>query len=111
MLTILNYIDGQHVAAISGKTLEKIEPATGRVLAHVADSDGHDVEQAVQAAWRAFPSWSRTSLAERSRLLQAIAQRIETDLEPLALAESADTGKPLRLARLVDIPRAASNFR
>src|SRR5262249_29736671 len=66
---------------------------------------------AVHAAAAAFPAWSRTPAAERSRLLLEIARRIEADLEPLARAECTDTGKPLRLARTVDIPRAASNFR
>jgi aminomuconate-semialdehyde/2-hydroxymuconate-6-semialdehyde dehydrogenase len=111
MLTIPNYIDGCHCTAVSGQTLDKVEPATGKALAQVADSDARDVDQAVQAASRAFPAWSRTPVVERSRLLQAIAQRIEENLERLAHAESADTGKPLRLARSVDIPRAASNFR
>src|SRR5262249_23995992 len=64
-----------------------------------------------QAALDAFPRWSRTPVAERSRLLLDIAQRIDANLDRLAHAESVDTGKPLRLARTVDIPRAASNFR
>ena len=111
MLTIRNFIAGRFVEADSGAWLDKIEPATGQVVARVPDSDGRDVEQAVQAALRAFPRWSGTPAAERSRLLQAVAGRIEDNLERLALAECLDTGKPLRLARTVDIPRAASNFR
>ena len=63
------------------------------------------------AAERAFPEWSRTPAAERSRILLRIADLIERDLEKLARAESVDTGKPLSLARSLDIPRAASNFR
>ncbi|MCI0461747.1 MAG: aldehyde dehydrogenase [Gemmataceae bacterium] len=111
MRTINNFIAGRHVEPQSGRYLDKIDPATGAVLAHVADSDTRDIEAAVQAAADAFPAWSRTPVAERSRLLLDIAQRIEAELEDLARAESADTGKPLRLARAVDIPRAASNFR
>jgi aminomuconate-semialdehyde/2-hydroxymuconate-6-semialdehyde dehydrogenase len=111
MFTIPNYIDGQHVAPLSGQTFDKIDPATGRVIAKVPDSDARDVERAVQAAARAFPHWSRTPAAERSRLLLALAQKIEDNLDRLARAECVDTGKPLRLARMVDIPRAASNFR
>jgi aminomuconate-semialdehyde/2-hydroxymuconate-6-semialdehyde dehydrogenase len=111
MLQIPDFINGRHVAPQSGQYLDNIEPATGRVYSQVADSDGRDVEAAVQAATVAFPAWARTPVAERSRLLLDIAQRIEAKLERLAHAESVDTGKPLRLARVVDIPRAASNFR
>jgi aminomuconate-semialdehyde/2-hydroxymuconate-6-semialdehyde dehydrogenase len=111
MLTILNYINGRHTGASSEERLHKIDPATGERIATLPDSDGRDVEQAVQAARAAFPAWSRTPSAERSRLLLALAQRIEERKEELALAETADTGKPLRLARGVDIPRAAANFR
>lgn len=111
MLPINNFIDNRHVAPASGQYLPNNEPATGDVYSLVADSDARDVEQAVQAAARAFPGWSRTPVAERSRLLLDIARRIEDNLDRLARAESIDTGKPLRLARSVDIPRAASNFR
>jgi aminomuconate-semialdehyde/2-hydroxymuconate-6-semialdehyde dehydrogenase len=111
MLRIPNFIDGRHVEPASGQYLDNIEPATGKVYSQVADSDGRDVELAVQAAVRAFPGWSRTPAAERSRILLDVARRIEADLERLARAESVDSGKPLRLARAVDIPRAASNFR
>jgi aminomuconate-semialdehyde/2-hydroxymuconate-6-semialdehyde dehydrogenase len=110
MLAIRNFTNGRHVDAVSGQAFDKIDPATGAVIARVPDSDARDIEQAVQAAARAFPSWSRTPVAERSRLLLAIAERIEQDLERQAHAECVDTGKPLRLARAVDIPRAASNF-
>jgi aminomuconate-semialdehyde/2-hydroxymuconate-6-semialdehyde dehydrogenase len=111
MLRIPNFIDGRHVEPASGQYLDNTEPATGKVYSQVADSDGRDVDLAVQAAVRAFPGWSRTPAAERSRILLDVAQRIEADLERLARAESVDSGKPLRLARAVDIPRAASNFR
>jgi aminomuconate-semialdehyde/2-hydroxymuconate-6-semialdehyde dehydrogenase len=111
MLTITNFIDGKHVDAVSGQAFDKIDPATGQAAARVPDSDGRDVDLAVEAALRAFPRWSRTPAAERSRLLLAVAERIEANLERLAEAECADTGKPLRLARTIDIPRAASNFR
>jgi aminomuconate-semialdehyde/2-hydroxymuconate-6-semialdehyde dehydrogenase len=111
MFAIPHFIDGRHVAPVSGQYLDNVEPATGRVYSQVADGDGRDVEQAVAAAARAFPAWSRTPAAERSRLLLDVAARIEVNLERLAHAESVDTGKPLRLARTVDIPRAAANFR
>ena len=110
-IQIQNFIDGQFVPPIGGKYLENIEPATGKPYSLVPDSDSRDVEAAVAAAERAFPAWSRTSAAERSRLLLRIAELIERDLEKFARAESVDTGKPLSLARSLDIPRASSNFR
>ncbi|PZR73436.1 MAG: 2-hydroxymuconic semialdehyde dehydrogenase, partial [Chthoniobacterales bacterium] len=108
---IRNFIDGQFVAPASGKYLDNIEPATGKPYSQVADSDARDVESAVAAAEKAFPSWSRTSAADRSAILLRIADLIERDLEKFARAESIDTGKPVSLARSLDIPRAASNFR
>ena len=108
---IRNFIDGEFIPPISGKYLENIEPATGKPYSEVADSDSGDVDLAVAAAEKAFPAWSRTPAAERSRLLLRIADLIERDLEKFARAESVDTGKPLSLARSLDIPRAASNFR
>jgi aminomuconate-semialdehyde/2-hydroxymuconate-6-semialdehyde dehydrogenase len=111
MLHITNFIAGRHVEPASGQYLDNVEPATGQVYSRVADSDGRDVDEAVRAAARAFPGWSRTPAAERSRLLLAVADRIEANLERLAQAEAVDTGKPIRLARAVDIPRAGANFR
>ncbi len=108
---IQNFIDGQFVAPIGGKYLDNIEPATGKPYSLVPDSDSRDVEAAVVAAERAFPAWAGTSAAERSRLLLRIAELIDRDLEKFARAESIDTGKPLALARSLDIPRASSNFR
>ena len=108
---ILNFIGGELVEPIGGKYLDNIEPATGKPYSLVPDSDPRDVEAAVAAAEKAFPAWSQTSAAERSRLLLRIADLIERDLEKLARAESIDTGKPISLARSLDIPRAASNFR
>jgi aminomuconate-semialdehyde/2-hydroxymuconate-6-semialdehyde dehydrogenase len=111
MTRILNFIDGQFVEPVGGKYLDNIEPATGKPYSHVADSDARDVELAVAAAENAFPAWSRTPAADRSLLLLRIADLIERDLEKFARAESIDTGKPVSLARSLDIPRAASNFR
>jgi aminomuconate-semialdehyde/2-hydroxymuconate-6-semialdehyde dehydrogenase len=108
---IRNFIDGQFVEPVARKYLDNIEPATGKPYSQVAASDGRDVELAVAAAEKAFADWSRTPAAERSKILLHIADLIERDLEKLARAESIDTGKPLSLARSLDIPRAASNFR
>jgi aminomuconate-semialdehyde/2-hydroxymuconate-6-semialdehyde dehydrogenase len=106
-----NFIGGQFVEPIGGKYLDNIEPATGNPYSQVADSDARDVDLAVTAAEKVFPDWSGTPAAERSRFLLRIVDLIERDLEKLARAESIDTGKPLSLARSLDIPRAASNFR
>src|SRR6476469_6014368 len=108
---IRNFIDGQFVEPAAGNYLDNIEPATGKPYSLVPDSDARDVELAVTAAEKAFAGWSKTPAAERSRLLLRIADLIERDLDKLARAESIDTGKPLSLARSLDIPRAASNFR
>ncbi len=108
---IQNFIDGRFVEPVGGKYIDNIEPATGKPYSVVAESDSRDVALAVSAAEKAFATWSRTSASERSRFLLCIADFIERDLEKLALAESIDTGKPLALARSLDIPRAASNFR
>ena len=108
---IRNFIAGQFVDPVTGKYLDNIEPATGSPYSLVPDSDERDVELAVAAAEKAFAGWSKTSATDRSRLLLRIADLIERDLEKLARAESVDTGKPLSLARSLDIPRAASNFR
>ena len=110
-IKIRNFIDGEFVEPLGGKYLDNTEPATGKPYALVPDSEARDVELAVTAAERAFPTWSKTSAADRSRILLRIADLIERDLEKLARAESIDTGKPLSLARSLDIPRAASNFR
>src|SRR3954464_6861992 len=110
-IKIRNFIDGQFVEPSSASYLDNIEPATGKPYAQVPDSDARDVESAVVAAEKAFSAWSKTPAADRSRLLLRIADLIERDLEKLARAESIDTGKPLSLARSLDIPRAASNFR
>src|SRR6267378_912913 len=103
MQDVLNTIDGRQVGAISGEWLDDVDPAVGETYAR-------DVERAVAAAVRAFPSWSRTPAADRSRALRRLARLIERDLEKLARAESVDSGKPLSAARSIDIPRAMQNF-
>jgi aminomuconate-semialdehyde/2-hydroxymuconate-6-semialdehyde dehydrogenase len=108
---IHNFIDGQFVEPRASKYLDNIEPATGKPYSQVPDSDSGDVELAVAAAEKAFVGWSHTPAAERSRILLRIADLIDRDLEKFARAESVDTGKPLSLARSLDIPRASSNFR
>lgn len=106
-----NFIAGEFTPPVTGEYLENFEPATGEVLNLVADSDERDIAAAVDAAEGAFPSWAATPAEERSRLLLRIAELLEQQLEEFALAESRDTGKPLWLARTLDIPRAVRNFR
>ncbi len=109
-LQIRNFIDGKFVEPAGGKYLDNIEPATGKPYSQVPDSDARDVELAVAAAEKAFADWSRTPAADRSRILLRIADLIERDLAKLARAESIDTGKPLSLARSLDIPRKHGAF-
>ena len=90
--------------------IDVYEPATGKVYAQVPDSTRKDLDAAVQAAGKAFPTWSRTSTQERAQHLRRIACEIEKKSDLLAQAESKDTGKPLSLAKKMDIPRAAQNF-
>lgn len=110
MQHIKNYINGELTEPISKSYLDNYCPATGKVYSHLPDSDGHDVEYAYQAAKAAFKSWSITPKDVRSKYLLKIAELIEKNLDKLALAESLDNGKPLKLAKTVDIPRAAANF-
>ena len=110
-LAFANCIDGGTCAASNGATLDVFEPATGRAYATVPDSSASDVDRAVASAKRAFPSWRATPAVERARLMNRLADLIESRLDELAAAESRDTGKPITLARTVDIPRAVSNLR
>lgn len=111
MRELTNFINGRFVPPSSGAWLQNIEPATGSAIGRIADSGPADIAAAVDAALAAFPAWSATPVERRERLLHRIADLIERDAEALARAESIDTGKPLRLARQMDIPRAAANFR
>lgn len=110
-MNIENYIGGELVRPASGLYLDNFEPATGAVYSQIPDSDDRDVNLAADAARSAFPAWSRTPAEERFALIMKLVALIDRDLEELAHAESKDNGKPVSLARTVDIPRAASNFR
>lgn len=110
MEKILNFINGELLPARSGQFIDNIEPATGKVYSTIADSGSDDVAEAVNAASLAFPKWSSLHANERYSVLQRIADLIYLDTEKLAHAESVDTGKPLTLARRMDIPRAAANM-
>lgn len=110
-LLVLNYIDGQFVEAHSRARIPTYNPATGKPYGELPDSDEKDIDNAVQAAKRAFKSWSTTPAAQRSRVLLALADLVEARLEEFAIAESQDQGKPVSLARSVDIPRVIANLR
>lgn len=111
MLQIENYIGGELVQPASAEYLDNVNPATGEVYSLAPDSDDRDVHLAVEAAKSAFPAWSTTSPEARHDILMRLVALIERDLESLAEAESIDNGKPISLARAVDIPRAISNFK
>ena len=111
MTTIQNYINGQYINPMQDNWLDNFNPATGEVYGKLPNSSKADVENAYKAAKAAFPSWSQTTLEERSRILIRISELLESNLQRLAEAESKDNGKPITLAKEVDIPRAASNFR
>ncbi|MCS6818684.1 MAG: aldehyde dehydrogenase [Chitinophagales bacterium] len=111
MIKVQNYIDGKFCEAQNGKTLDIVEPATGNIFGTMPDSGSEDVDRAVQAGKRAFKEWKNISGEKRMDYLMKIAEGIERHFEEFAKMESQDTGKPLSLARKVDIPRAIANFR
>lgn len=110
-LRLQNFI-GNQFSAYSGieQWIESLNPSSGDVLAHVPRSTPTDVERAVDAAARAFPTWSQTSRSERSNFLQQIAAILSENKELFAVWESIDQGKTLSRAR-VEVDRAISNFR
>jgi aminomuconate-semialdehyde/2-hydroxymuconate-6-semialdehyde dehydrogenase len=106
-----HWIDGQASDPASGRWRDVFDPATGAVFAQVAEGDAADVDRAVAAAQRALPAWAGLPTFERARWLERLADALESALEDAAHAESRDGGKPIRLARSVEIPRAVSNLR
>src|SRR6202045_359275 len=99
-------INGQWVEAASGKTFPTYNPATGEVLAQVAEGDREDIERAVKAARKAFDNgpWRQLTAAERARLIWKLADLIEAHTEELGYLESLDNGKPLAVAKAADVP-------
>ncbi len=106
-----NYIGGQWVAPKSGQYMKNISPVTGEVVCEVARSNAADIEAALDAAHAARRKWAATSAAERSNMLNKIADRIEANLPAIALAETWDNGKPLRETMAADLPLAVDHFR
>ncbi|MFL3660376.1 MAG: aldehyde dehydrogenase [Polaribacter sp.] len=109
-MNIKNYINGEFVNPIENNWMPNYNPSNGKVSGQIPNSTKEDVEKAYEAAEKAFPKWSNTTLEERSKILSNIATLILERLDLLAVAESKDNGKPVSLAKEVDIPRAASNF-
>ena len=106
-----NFIGGDWVAPVEGQYFENPSPVTGEVFCEVARSTAADVELALDAAHSAAASWNRTSVTERSLLLNRIADRIEENLEMLAVAETWENGKPVRETLAADLPLAVDHFR
>ena len=109
-MKIKNYINGEYVNPISNNWIENYNPSIGEVYGQLPDSNSQDVETAYKAAETAFQSWSETTLDERSQILSKIAKLIIEKLPELALAEAKDNGKPVHVAKSIDIPRASANF-
>lgn len=106
-----NYIGGDWVKPVNGRYMDNISPVNGQVFCQVARSDSADIELALDAAHAAFASWGRTSATERSNILLKIADRMEQNLEALAVAETWDNGKAVRETLAADIPLAIDHFR
>jgi aldehyde dehydrogenase len=106
-----NFIDGKWVAPRSGKYFDNASPVTGQVVCKIARSDAQDIEAALDAAHAAKDAWGRTSVVERAIILNRIADRMEANLEKLAIAETWDNGKPIRETRAADLPLAIDHFR
>ncbi len=106
-----NYIGGQWRAPRDGRYIDIVDPAVGAAFGQCPDSDAADIDDAATAAREAFAKWSATPAADRAQHLHRIADRIEERLDEFAAAESRDSGKPVALARSLDIPRAIANLR
>jgi aldehyde dehydrogenase len=106
-----NFIGGKWVAPVKGGYFDNLSPTTGQVICQIARSHGEDVELALDAAHAAADTWGRTAVAERARMLNRVADRIEEYLPFLAAVETYDNGKPIRETNLADLPLAVDHFR
>ncbi len=106
-----HWIDGKPAMPANGQWLDVFDPATRAVASQVADGDARDVDAAVQAAQAAFPAWSSLPNSARARWMERLADALEARNDEFAHAEAVDAGKPLALARDIEIPRAVSNLR
>ncbi len=106
-----NWIGGEWVPPIKGQYFENISPVTGKPFCEVARGTAEDIELALDAAHKAAPAWGKTSVAERALILNRIADRMEENLEMLAVADTWDNGKPIRETLAADLPLAIDHFR
>ncbi len=106
-----NFIGGEFVAPARGQTFTNLTPITGQELCEIPRSTAEDVERALDAAHAAAPAWGKRSVAERSGILHKIADRLEANLERIALAETLDNGKPIRESLAADLPLAIDHLR
>ena len=106
-----HWIGGEFVAPAQGRYFDNPTPVTGQTFCEIARGTAEDVEKALDAAHAAAPAWGRTSAAERGTILNRIADRMEANLEALAVAETWENGKPIRESLAADIPLAIDHFR
>ena len=106
-----NYIGGEWVAPVKRQYFENITPVTGDTICEIPRSTAEDIELALDAAHKAAPAWGKTSTTERSNILLKIADRIEQNIEMLAVAETWDNGKAVRETINADLPLAVDHFR
>ncbi len=106
-----HWIGGEYVAPSSGQYFENVSPVNGKVFTEIARGNADDIEKALDAAHAAAPAWGKTSVAERANILNKIADRIEENLEMLAVGETWDNGKPVRETLAADLPLAVDHFR
>eukprot|EP00128_Syssomonas_multiformis_P003465 Colp12_sorted_trinity150504_noHs@10160 len=109
--TLANFINGEFVEPSTNAYIDDVNPATNIIVARVPRSNEDDVNKATAAAKAAFPAWSKLPINERAKYLQAMAAKIEERIDEMAALESADTGKPLWLAKAMDMSRSAANLR
>ena len=106
-----NWIGGEWVAPVNGQYFENPSPVNGKTFCEVARSTAEDIELALDAAHAAAPAWGKTPVAARADILNKIADRIEANLEMLAVGETWDNGKPVRETKAADLPLAVDHFR
>ncbi|MCV7740132.1 acetaldehyde dehydrogenase ExaC [Micrococcus luteus] len=106
-----HFIGGEWTPPVKGQYFENVTPVTGKVFCEVARGTAEDIDAALDAAWKAAPAWGATSAAERALVLHRIADRMEENLEMLAVAETWDNGKAVRETLNADLPLAIDHFR
>ena len=106
-----HFIGGEWTPPVKGQYFENVTPVTGKVFCEVARGTAEDIDVALDAAWKAAPAWGATSAAERALVLHRIAERMEENLEMLAVAETWDNGKAVRETLNADVPLAIDHFR